>query len=226
MANSFFNIAIRKLEKAQKALTIEEIWDKSGEWGTREGFESKGKTPATSIGSAIYQDRTQNGDQSQFYQASTSPTKFYLTKYKDGYHEPSEDDNKVQPAHPTRHTSDLRERALHPLLAKFVQSHHHVQATTKTIFHEKSKQTSKGINEWLHPDLVSVRFPFATYGKDVIEIQESLAANSVRLYSFEMKKMIDLPSLRESYFQAVSNSSWAHEGYLVALDINKKDNDV
>jgi len=30
-------------------------------------------------------------------------------------------------------------------------------------------------------------------------------------------------NLRESYFQAVSNSSWAHEGYLVAVDVDWED---
>ncbi len=33
-----------------------------------------------------------------------------------------------------------------------------------------------------------------------------------------MKRELNFSNLRECYFQAVSNSSWAHEGYLVALD--------
>ena len=31
------------------------------------------------------------------------------------------------------------------------------------------------------------------------------------------------PNYRESFFQALSNSSWAHEGYLVAADIKQDD---
>jgi len=34
-----------------------------------------------------------------------------------------------------------------------------------------------------------------------------------------MKKELNFNNLRESYFQAVSNSSWANEGYLVAAEI-------
>ena len=41
------------------------------------------------------------------------------------------------------------------------------------------------------------------------------------LFSFEMKIKLNFTNLREYYFQAVSNSSWAHEGYLVALDIEE-----
>lgn len=37
-----------------------------------------------------------------------------------------------------------------------------------------------------------------------------------------MKISVNLTNLRECYFQAVSNSSWAHEGYLVALNISEE----
>jgi hypothetical protein len=33
-----------------------------------------------------------------------------------------------------------------------------------------------------------------------------------------MKKELNFSNLRESYFQAVSNSSWANEGYLVTAE--------
>ncbi len=36
-----------------------------------------------------------------------------------------------------------------------------------------------------------------------------------------MKQKLNTGNLRESFFQAVSNSSWANEGYLVAADISQ-----
>jgi hypothetical protein len=45
----------------------------------------------------------------------------------------------------------------------------------------------------------------------------------MKLFSFEMKKEITTSSLRECFFQAVSNSSWANEGYLVALKYEQND---
>ena len=39
----------------------------------------------------------------------------------------------------------------------------------------------------------------------------------------EMKKSLTKANYREAYFQAVSNSSWAHEGYLVAAEILQDD---
>ena len=38
-----------------------------------------------------------------------------------------------------------------------------------------------------------------------------------------MKKGLSFDNLRECYFQAVSNSSWANEGYLVAYEISGDD---
>ena len=45
----------------------------------------------------------------------------------------------------------------------------------------------------------------------------ALKENACKLFSFELKIEIDYSNLREAFFQAVSNSSWANEGYLVAL---------
>ncbi len=42
----------------------------------------------------------------------------------------------------------------------------------------------------------------------------------VKLVSFELKKEISVNNCREYYFQAISNSSWANEGYLVGHHID------
>lgn len=39
-----------------------------------------------------------------------------------------------------------------------------------------------------------------------------------------MKKHLDYSNLRQCFFQAVSNSSWANEGYLVCLKIDEDPN--
>lgn len=42
-------------------------------------------------------------------------------------------------------------------------------------------------------------------------------------FSFEMKRELTMGNLRESFFQVVSNSSWANEGYLVAPNIDESE---
>ena len=46
------------------------------------------------------------------------------------------------------------------------------------------------------------------------------AGQRARLWSFEVKKELSRSNARNSFFQAVSNSSWANEGYLVATKIS------
>jgi len=41
-----------------------------------------------------------------------------------------------------------------------------------------------------------------------------------------MKKELNIGNLRECYFQAVSNSNWANEGYLVVLNIIDQDGEL
>ncbi|MDE5925611.1 MAG: HrgA protein, partial [Helicobacter sp.] len=45
-----------------------------------------------------------------------------------------------------------------------------------------------------------------------------IGQNSYKLFSFELKISLNFSNLKESYFQAVSNSSWANEGYLVVFE--------
>ena len=63
-------------------------------------------------------------------------------------------------------------------------------------------------------------FPFNDYSKETRDLQTSLSVSSIKLYAFELKIHINYTNLRQSFFQAVSNSSWANEGYLVCLDFD------
>ena len=52
-----------------------------------------------------------------------------------------------------------------------------------------------------------------------------LSFYQIILYSFEIKISIDFTNLREYFFQTVSNSSWAHESYLVGANIDWDDDE-
>nr|WP_052646285.1 hypothetical protein [endosymbiont of Acanthamoeba sp. UWC8] len=44
-----------------------------------------------------------------------------------------------------------------------------------------------------------------------------------KLWSFEVKLLINRSNVRRAFFQAVSNSSWANYGYLVAAELEGSD---
>jgi hypothetical protein len=91
----------------------------------------------------------------------------------------------------------------------------------KTIFHERSLKKSEKQNQWLHPDIVGFSLTSGDWDHAVVQLAQSTGSSAARFYSFEMKIALDFTTLREFFFQAVSNSSWAHQGYLVAAEIDE-----
>lgn len=113
---------------------------------------------------------------------------------------------------------EFQERDLHKLFIEYLNS---IGIRSKTIFHEKSKNGNDDAQKWIHPDIVSVKFlDFKTEAS--IRLLKTLdKKDSVNIFSYELKKEISNDyELKKSFFQAVSNSSWANYGYLVAFDFN------
>lgn len=217
---TFIDLCIEILSKYNSPMSPDEIWKKAIEDGLAEKIGSVGKTPSATIGARLYTDIKDNGEKSVFVQISKRPARFILRN--SGIKEKEIEsviEKKLKNEEKTEYK--FNERDLHPLLAKYVYTNPHFKCYVKTIFHEKSIKRAKGANEWLHPDLVGVYFPFGDYSKETTDLQKSLNVNSIKLFSFEMKKELNYSNLRECFFQAVSNSSWANEGYLVSLRIDE-----
>lgn len=205
---TFLKLAELVLDQAERPLGYYEIWEMAVKTGLAKRVNTKGKTPWESLGAQVYVDIRDNS-KSPFYQVSKRPTKFFLKKYSNTPIAAQE-----QPVE-KKSLSTYSERDLHPLVTRFVYANQHFKAHIKTIFHESSSNIKKGYNEWLHPDLVGVYLPFDDYDEVTLRLQKSLSMSSAKIFSFELKKELTFSTLRQYYFQAVSNSSWAHEGYLV-----------
>jgi hypothetical protein len=208
---TFLKLAELVLEQTKRPLSYFEIWDEALKSGLSRRMNTKGKTPWDSIGAQIYVDIRDN-PKSIFYQYSRRPTKFYLKKLGHPISEPIQEKKELHTFH---------ERDLHPLIARFVDANLHFKAKVRTISHEKSSSSKRGFNEWLHPDIVGVHLPFADFDEVTLRMQKSLSFSPVKLFSFELKKELNFSNLRQFYFQAVSNSSWAHEGYLAVAKISE-----
>lgn len=196
-------------------MSINEMWNYAEKNNMTEELNSSGKTPWKTLGARVYVD-IKNNKKTKMKQISKRPAKFGLKEFE--YHLENYE-NEIE----IKDNSKYTERDLHTLLTKFVYSNQHFRCYTKTIRHEKSKKKNTGVNKWLHPDIVGVHFPYEEYSKETINLINSLNESTYKLYSFEMKKTLNFENLREYYFQAVSNSSWANEGYLVTLNIDESD---
>lgn len=156
-------------------------------------------------------------------QTSERPAQFFLRKLADKIDiqkVQKQKDNEVAKKEKVE-TKKFNERDLHSLMVAYGFGDTHFKANLKTIYHETSNKGTKGQNEWIHPDLVGVYFPFKDYKKETLELQSHLTISSIKIFSFELKISLSFVNLREYFFQAVSNSSWANEGYLVAININE-----
>ncbi|MGT0054489.1 HrgA protein [Helicobacter pylori] len=198
------------LEVIKEPIKITEVYDKAKELFEKgeitNMFDYGGNTPDQSVSAVIY-TALKNGEDLPFLKVQEKPV---LIALKSAAKELGL--NAQKPSAPS--VKIAHERDLHPFLTYMAFFNENLKCYTKTIFHEGSLKSPKGIDRWLYPDMVGVRFLHAELSN------ENLIALPVKLVSFELKKEISVNNCRECYFQAISNSSWANEGYLVGRHID------
>jgi hypothetical protein len=221
---SFLDLAFDVLKAASSPLTYQEVWQIGKEKGLTDKIKTTGKTPWQSLGAQLYVEVRDNED-SRFIKVGKRPARFFLKERAGELPQDAVAKIEKEEAKKKEKKTDYYERDLHPLLTYFAYANPTFNRGrsifTKTILHEKSQRS--GYNEWIHPDMVGFYLPLDDWRPDVIEFNRLSDNNSLRLFSFEMKKTLTKANYREAYFQAVSNSSWAHEGYLVAAEILQDD---
>lgn len=219
---TFKELAKKVLESENIPLSPLEIWKRAEQTGLATQIGSVGKTPWQTIGAQIYMEIRNSPEKTVFTQFSSRPLKFFLKgiKPKEGFNLSFQEESQENSLEKEKNIPFL-EKDLHPLLVRFFSVPPY-EAYLKTLKNVNSEKKPKGLNEWIHPDIVGVRFPFNNFEKPTLLVQNKLYWTAVRFFSFEMKREITLGNCKEYYFQAVSNSSWANEGYLVALRIDEE----
>ncbi|WP_317362579.1 HTH domain-containing protein [Campylobacter helveticus] len=204
---TYKELAIEILKEAKKPLSVSEIWEKACERGLEKRLSSIGKTPTQTLWNRFFVNRD------DFIKATQKPITFWLRARQNELINLNLSEEKEVRLEKTK----FNERDLHPVLVKFLYENLDFRLNSKTIYHEKSKKSESGKDKWNYPDIVGVYFPYDDYQNETLGLLESLKLNSYKIFSFELKISINFSNLKESYFQAVSNSSWANEGYLVVL---------
>ncbi|GAA7446273.1 COG2958 family protein [Helicobacter pylori] len=176
-------------------------------------FDYGGNTPDRSVSAFIY-TALNNGEELPFLKAQEKPV---LIALKGAAKEPVLSTEKISASS----VKIAHERDLHPFLTYMAFHNENLKCYTKTIFHEESLKSPKGMDRWLYPDMVGVRFLHAELSNEnLIAFSKKFDTLPIKLVSFELKKEISVNNCRECYFQAISNSSWANEGYLVGRHID------
>ncbi|MGL2899255.1 HrgA protein [Helicobacter pylori] len=185
-------------------------------------FDYGGKTPHQSVSASIY-TALKKGEELPFFKVQENPA---LIDLKSAMNEPVLNTQKPSaPSAKIAHNKIMHERDLHPFLTYMAINNENLKCYTKTIFHEESLKSSKGMDRWLYPDMVGVRFLHAEWSNEnLIAFSKKFDTLPIKLMSFELKKEISVHNCRECYFQAISNSS--NEGYLVGCHINTQNTEL
>lgn len=216
-------IGKKVLEQAERPLSVKEIFEKACEMGLDKECKD-GKILPHSLGSQLGEHDISN-DKKQFYVArKEGGAFFYWLKSREREFPPQktpdakeEDDEQSECSGTAK-----KEKNLHPLLVKFLDKDPNFKLLCKTIRHEECKKGKVGECMWNYPDIVGVYFPYNKYKGETLKFLHHTGQEKHKLFSFELKKELSFSNLKESYFQAVSNSTWANEGYLVVFGIKDK----
>ncbi|WP_283525741.1 HTH domain-containing protein [Helicobacter pylori] len=218
------------LEQAERPLSVKEIWEIACEMGL-DKERNGGKILPHSLGSVLGQDKKQfyviNRKEEPFrYWLKSREREFPPQKTPDAKEEDDDGQSECSDTAEKQKISpyEEKEKDLHKLLVKFLYENPDFNLQCKTICHEPCKKGKGGKNKWNYPDIVGVYFPYNKYSpydkyqKETLEFLHHTGQKRHKLFSFELKTRINFSNLKESYFQAVCNSTWANEGYLVVFE--------
>ena len=180
----------------------------------------KAKTPPATI-SALLGDFIRNGDtRVKRIKQENGSYAYYLTKNEQdiGIEILSGSTETTSVKLPKVKAKSYNERDLHRLLSSYLKN---TKIYSKTIFHEHSKNGKDNNQLWTHPDMVGVKFLNLQTKVSQNFLKSINRVDTFKLSSYELKKEINSDTeLKKAYFQAVSNSSWANYGYLVAFEFS------
>ena len=178
------------------------------------------KTPASTI-SALLGDFIRNGDtRVKRIKQDGGSYLYYLTKNEQNIGIEilsGEAETKIMKVVKADKIKSFEERDLHKLLSSYLNNS---GTYSKTIFHEQSN--GKDSNQiWTHPDMVGIKFLNLQTKASQNFLKSINRVDTFKMSSYELKKEINSDSeLKKAFFQAVSNSSWANYGYLVAFEFS------
>ncbi|MBW5411369.1 HrgA protein [Brachyspira hampsonii] len=229
---TYYDAAKKVLEQSDVPMKVDEIWEKACELGydkiIAETLNGKmSKTPIASLGAKIYTDIKFNPDTTIFIKVGKGK---FLLKSKINYSNQnlineinnlSEEEDTEDIIENTITNKKILEEDLHIPLTKYLYS---MKIYSKTINANATDVTLKGKMKWGTPDIVAVTFK-DYINKSVLELFNHINLPTTELYAYELKLKLTLRSLTEYYFQALSNSGWANEAWLVAMEIDENNYD-
>jgi hypothetical protein len=150
------------------------------------------------------------------------PRKYYYSKQSDSAEVAAVESEGAAASVADTNSSKIDEHALYPLLSRYLWEEFGVFSKRVDEKRSSNKRGPNG-NRWLYPDVVGMEDLGKEWHREVRDCVTEYSDKRTKLWSFEAKLLINRSNARECFFQAVSNSSWANFGYLVAAEISGTD---
>lgn len=150
------------------------------------------------------------------------PRRYYFSSKSDEAEvTATENEHKLTPDENDTYT----EHELYTMLSEFLWRDSSV--FSKRINDKRARNSrGPGGNHWLFPDLIGFEDLGREWSLEIRQCVQQISDRKTKLWSFEVKKLINRSNVREAYFQAVSNSSWANIGYLVTAEIQNAEKEL
>ena len=127
------------------------------------------------------------------------PRKYYFTEQTDQKEIEKAEGESISTIDCNQSTR-LNEHDLYPLLSEFLWSE--LTLYSKRIDERKSQnKNGKNGNKWLHPDLVGVEDLTNDWDQEVKDCAKQYADKRTKLWSFEVKILINRSNVREVFFK-------------------------
>lgn len=146
------------------------------------------------------------------------PRKYYFTESSDS----TEVEKAETESSDSTGVTSIKEHDLYPMLSEFLWSELEVYSMRIDEKRSKNSHGPKG-NKWLYPDLVGMEDLSNDWNREIKDCVREYSDKKTKLWSFEVKILVNRSNIREVFFQTVSNSSWSNFGYLVASEIEGTD---
>ncbi|MEI0842906.1 HTH domain-containing protein [Brachyspira pilosicoli] len=230
---TYYDAAKKVLEQSDVPMKVDEIWEKACELGydkiIAETLNGKmSKTPIASLASVIYVDIKYNPTSTIFTKVGKG--KFLLKSKINSSNQnlineindlSEEEEDTEESSENTITNKKILEEDLHIPLTKYLYS---MKIYSKTINANATDINLKGKMKWGTPDIVAVTFK-DYINKSVLELFNHINLPTTEIYAYELKLKLTLGTLTEYYFQTLSNSGWANEAWLVAMEIDENNYD-
>jgi hypothetical protein len=178
-------------------------------WGTRlaEGLRSRGLDEKISTLTQTLSDMSRD---------PTSPIAKVVGRH--GYYlrpRQAAVETPVAVAEPENRRASQPEEKFRSLFMRWVEQD---QQLPWHLEHTQAAKQQAGLNKWKYPDVLAVNWAVLSddgrLDEAMLQVRQGLGDQPFRIISTELKVDITSGSLREAFFQCVSNSRWAHSAQL------------